>query len=406
MTKKKEKGQALPLVALLIFVIIAIGALALDGTFTMYDRRIAQAAADAGALAGARQICNGSTSSQISSVAESYAKQNKATSALALVANNKVSVTATASNGSFFAKLFNQSTLSSTAKASAGCISPSQSSQPKSILPVAWYCKAPVGVPSSSSDCVIHTLSWKNQLEPITKGNQPITPIIDYKNGNTITVSTPLNFETKIIPKYLYVIMDSAAASIDISEGCKSGSLSCLGGGFGSSDRGWLNLDGKSPDAAELSNWISDGFDGTISTHTWYPGSTGTKASVYHSVQEGHVYLVPVFNGTCNDYPVTSDCIKAVDGLNPPIADVTVPGNSNPIYFHVNGFSAFYVSCVKPQGNKSTCPGETIAVAYNPDLKSNDASIEGYFLSDYPGDLDTSGSGGVNVGLSIVSLTE
>ena len=303
-------------------------------------------------------------------------------------------------------RLFNHTTLSGTAYASAGCISPSQSTQPRSILPVAWYCKAPAGAPSSSSECLIHTLSWKNQLEPITKGNQPITPIIDYANGNTINVTTPLNFGTKIIPKYLYVVMDSASASIDISEGCKSGSLSCLGGGFGTSDRGWLNLDGDSPNDAELSQWITEGFDETISIHTWYPGSTGTKANVYKDVLEGHVYLVPVFNEICTKYPITPACITAADGLNPTITDESVYGNSNPIYFHVNGFSAFYVSCVKPEGNKSTCPGETIAVAYNSDLKKNDASIEGYFLSDYPGDLDTSGSGGVNVGLSVVSLTE
>lgn len=405
----ENKGQVLPLVAIMIFVIIGMAALAVDISYNMYDRRVAQTAADAGALAGARQICQGSDESTIIDTAVSYAQKNKATNASASYSNKTVTVTTSASNGSFFGKIFNKQTLTSTADASAGCYAPSQAVKPKSVLPVAWYCKSPVDPDDKpATDCVIHMLSWANQLEPITEGKQPTDPIIDYTNDSTITVTTPIDFTKSIIPRYLYVVTDSASVSFDVSEGCANGQLSCIGGGFGTSERGWLNLNGGADNANELSSWISGGFDGTISIHKWYPGTNGTKSSVYHSVQTNKVYLVPVFNGLCDQYPTDEpDCISKVHKDDPTAVDTYQDGNGNPNYYHIIGFSAFYVTCVKKQGNSGSCPGQTIAVMNSKNgLKGNEASIEGYFLYDYPSDLQTSGTGGDNVGISVISLTE
>ena len=68
---KLETGQVIPLVVLMIFVIIGMVALILDGGSIMSNRRTAQAAADAGALAGAQRVCLGKSDAK--SVAEYYA---------------------------------------------------------------------------------------------------------------------------------------------------------------------------------------------------------------------------------------------------------------------------------------------------------------------------------------------
>jgi len=54
-----EAGQVLIIVAIMMFAIIAMAALILDGGALMSNRRVAQAAADSGALAGAQCICTG-----------------------------------------------------------------------------------------------------------------------------------------------------------------------------------------------------------------------------------------------------------------------------------------------------------------------------------------------------------
>ena len=56
-TTKKENGQSIILVVLMLVGLIAMLALVLDGGKFDTQRRSAQVAADAGALAGAREYC-------------------------------------------------------------------------------------------------------------------------------------------------------------------------------------------------------------------------------------------------------------------------------------------------------------------------------------------------------------
>ena len=99
---KFEKGQVIPLVVVMFFVIIGMVALIVDGGAIMSNRRMAQAAADAGALAGAQRACLGFTDAK--AVAEYYATvNNDATTALATVVNKQVTVNATVQHTSFFA---------------------------------------------------------------------------------------------------------------------------------------------------------------------------------------------------------------------------------------------------------------------------------------------------------------
>jgi len=56
-------GQVLPFLVVGLLVIIMMAALLIDGGFLLVDRRAAQNAADAGALAGARVLCSGEDTS-------------------------------------------------------------------------------------------------------------------------------------------------------------------------------------------------------------------------------------------------------------------------------------------------------------------------------------------------------
>jgi len=68
-----EKAQILPIVAIGMFAMIGMAALLLDSGVLMANRRSAQAAADAGALAGARLICLEQSESAIEAEALYYA---------------------------------------------------------------------------------------------------------------------------------------------------------------------------------------------------------------------------------------------------------------------------------------------------------------------------------------------
>ena len=67
-----EKAQVLPLLVFAVIAMVAFTALIIDGGSIMVNRRDAQAAADAGALAGARELCY-STGADPLDVAENYA---------------------------------------------------------------------------------------------------------------------------------------------------------------------------------------------------------------------------------------------------------------------------------------------------------------------------------------------
>ncbi len=97
--EKFEIGQVLPFIVLMLFVIIGMVALVLDGGSVMANRRTAQVAADAAAMAGANRTCYGYYDAE--AVAEAYATNNGATSTSVTVTGSTVSVEATVENPSF-----------------------------------------------------------------------------------------------------------------------------------------------------------------------------------------------------------------------------------------------------------------------------------------------------------------
>jgi Flp pilus assembly protein TadG len=74
--KPSESGQAIVLLAIAIVVLLGFTALAVDGGMVFADRRSAQNAADAAALAGALQKSNGRSNADVRLAAESSLRSN------------------------------------------------------------------------------------------------------------------------------------------------------------------------------------------------------------------------------------------------------------------------------------------------------------------------------------------
>ena len=142
--KRRENGQSLILVALLLLVFIGILALVFDGGYTYFMRRNAQNAADAGALAGARVYCDNLDAALGRETALNYVHENDAlvypndsTTDIG-ISGNKVTVETVIEFNNFFGRIFGRKTTQAVAHAAAGCYSPSIA---EGVLPVIWFCK-------------------------------------------------------------------------------------------------------------------------------------------------------------------------------------------------------------------------------------------------------------------------
>lgn len=101
-----ERGQALVQVVIALVALLLFAALAIDVGQWYMQRRHMQNAADAGALAGARELCEGRTNEQAMISANDYAAtRNGAPQVTASVESNIVVVTTTIPVTSFFARL-------------------------------------------------------------------------------------------------------------------------------------------------------------------------------------------------------------------------------------------------------------------------------------------------------------
>src|SRR5260221_13985986 len=93
---RSERGQSAVIVALLLVALVGMLALVLDGGNAFWQRRVAQNAADAGALAGAREWCNTQNATSAANRATEYAiTRNGATKADVQVNGGLVTVSTT-----------------------------------------------------------------------------------------------------------------------------------------------------------------------------------------------------------------------------------------------------------------------------------------------------------------------
>jgi hypothetical protein len=399
-------GQSLVLVALAMVVFLGVLGLVLDGGYTFAMRRQAQNAADAGALAGVRMLCEpdpdnpASAVSQASSAVDTFVTNNNVADYAASINPDaqEVIVTTTIDVDTFFAHFVGIDVIPVQASAAAECFSPSFG---RGILPIAWNCRPPVTGLSDSETCQQERIDWET-LQDYIDTPQPVECI----NG--------------VCPG-LYIVMDNLSLLNSGTYGsddffCReedpAGQLICdldgdsLADRMDNSARSWLDLDGALPlydcvgggGASELSSWITGGFPCPFIVNSWTPDASGDISSLYGDIEtrrrNNPLVIVPIFDHFCEGDPRNPASICRNAGFQP--GDIVKEDpNRTPDYFRIFAFSAFYITCVR-RNNGDRCPGADQFLetnVYDPQdnpaglMSNGDASsyrsVEGYFLEGY-----------------------
>jgi hypothetical protein len=433
-SKSIEKGQVLVLVVLMMFAIIGMVALILDGGDIMSNRRTAQAAADAGALAGAQTVCMGNGDPV--TVAQTYALKNGATTAVATLNGQEVTVVASVENASFFAKIFEEDNLVANADATAGCYYPSVA---KRILPIAFYYQ---DKPENAGDMICSEenpcdlVNW--DFDELMTGLN--TPVYDYFSK---VIYHPLD--------NIYIISDS----IKVCEKDYTGEIVCsdvIDGGGGA--RTYIDLTHllAQTDPNNLSFIIQNGVSKSIHLPAWFNVEGAVNAAVYDEPNytdfeeiegydglEARLFFVPVYDKFCETDPKVNCSTDPEDHFE-------YLKNTNQASYRLIGFAPFMVTGVTKTGgcefgadisallpeeifefdsfdlniaikkNAPLCPGYALykaqLEAFNEgkspqdqlDISNN--AIEGYFIDEIPADQYLWGTEGVDVGVYLISLSD
>lgn len=434
--EKIEIAQLLPVLVIGVLALIFMSALIIDGGTLLANRRQAQNAADAAALAGARLYCDGSSEDDIEAAITQYVTENGATLVewdisgdrvgddaddLAGLVMGEVLVTTTIVQDSFFAKVMEEDFLNVKATAGAGCFL----YQPSVVLPIAWSCRSPAAG-SDSLECDILKLDYED-VANIADDYLPTFPIpdgVEPDPGDSDAISDALfaSYATNI-----YIVMDSEfICGEDIEcdlfeDGIDRNQLESGG------NRGWLNLIASSSGTG----WMLDLIYGTTTmnarVHTWFSGISGNRPPVYKalSTRLDEIVWIPVFNWVCDDLEngePTEACMYGAHNdpnvgvpLPDGMEDFVVTGNPATPVYHVVAFAPFFPSCVhyapaSGGGGGGHCPGFTLAMSINPDIKQSFWKsinyFEGYFVD--PETLPPSediAQGGADMGYYTISLT-
>jgi len=340
-----SQGQSLVIVALLLVVLIGMLALTLDGGYAYLQRRAAQTAADAGSLAGARELCRtGDANLAVTRALEYAIDHNGALEATATVDEGTVTVEAYITFSTFFGRVFSRPEITAAAIAAAQCL---PAGGAVNVLPIGWNCPAD---------------DWFVDGE---------VSYCDWQYGTAEDLSTH------------YIIMNSDKLGDD-NQYCLTdgGSVDCDMDGDGDDElliggnRSWLDLSGSGADAgngsAELVEWIVNGYPREVVEHTFFAGQSGVSSNVFASVKqrEGDVVLLPVYDHISYGIP------------DLPYDDerdqVVISNGTSTTYYHVITFSCFVPTCVKILGNDK-CELWQMG-RDNGTIAPQDKTIEGYFV--------------------------
>ena len=338
--RNPQSGQSMVLAGLLLVILIGMLALVLDGGYAYLQRRGAQTAADAGALAGARQLCRtGDTTLAIQAALDYAITRNRALEADVAIVDGEVQVTTRIPFPTFFGRVFGRASITASAIAAANCFPPGRAT---GILPIAWNCPPDETYTDADGNVNCDMLFYK-----------PYIIMNSRKVGDEDT----------------YCISDGGTVNCDLDD---DGYDELLAGG----NRSWLDLSGSGSDAgtgsAELVYWIKSGFPGTVSIHTWYAGQPGVSNNVFMSVNSiiGAEVLLPVYNAIVNGLPPYP--------YDDP-SDMTVVSNgASTTYYHVITFSIFVPTCVHATGGDSCLLYDQFRDEGV--LGPDDKTIEGYFV--------------------------
>jgi len=402
----KQNGQTLVIVALLLVGLLALLGLVLDGGNMYFQRRQAQLAADAGALAAARAYClTESEDAAINSGYDYAVNRNGVDNADVTVDGETgyVTVDTDLTFDAFFMGMFGNPLLSVSASATAVC------SPPKTgigVLPIAWSCDLPIGSePSDFEEC---DLLLMDHYEKENGGTG---------DGKCVYGEDPY-----------YIVVDNTKIEEDIM--CMGDTppseneedvrfVQCDIDGDGVNDfeiisngnRSWLDLDGGGGGASHLIDWIDGDATSTIEIHTWFAGQPGAEVVVYKAIEEwqlGNDVVIPVFDAYwfCDGLPAASPINECSEALWHAGEDTVVKtGGVSKDYFHVISFAKFHIECVEGLGGTAgNCPANEYLKDLYKDIH-NPVSVEGCFVEGFSPGLG-GGEGEFDVGALVVHLVE
>jgi hypothetical protein len=420
--KRTEKGQAIIIVVVAFVGLIALSALVIDGGQAYLTRRQAQTAADAGALAGAHEYCvNGGDPTAI--ITQYVETENDAVLEGWEIADGQLVVTVNKTQQNFFAQIFNQPSTLVRADAAASCFTIGAAG---GLLPIAWTCRPPApGMDTlGGNDCAMWGIPHETFDLIIGSGFDFSEDILDYGDPDDHTTYYDDLDGTNGDSKVIFLVADSLKVAGMLEEVCYELNPALdplLGNGVdcdfeddgiididGGAGRGWLLMDGDDNQGAAVLFSIIDGsLDVATDTPRWFAGLSGGKTSAFGVIRDlrvGDYALIPVFDAVCDTDDPMNDAINCPTyyGAGEPV--VYANGTADYVYYRVNGFAVFYISCVsKVPGDK--CPGKDRALSYDV-IEHNTATVEGYFIEYYVPDDVTIGENSLDTGIYILSLTE
>jgi hypothetical protein len=424
-----ENGQSLVIVALIMVALLAMLAFALDGGNTYFQRRNAQNAADAAAIAGANAYCKENDYNAGLAAATNYANLNGGFTltdfSVVVTPTAQINVTTADTFDTFFAGFIGRPQMTVEAVASSSCCVPGGADH---IMPIAWACHRPNvfnQASSTSEDCVAQGISEAQLNIYLT---DPPPPGYAYPYSHPLT-GVPYKFYEE-----LYIVMDSASEPDDLSTVCwqydvngnpidpdpsttpliegmdcdfdDDGENDLISNG----DRSWVDLDGGGGGANDLRTWVTAGLNSPVHLPVWVDGQPGVTTSVFHDIDtlSNNFFLIPVFDAICPGDPSNTGTCPTFNG------EPVIEYSTNGYTYRLVSFATFFVTCVDT-GNTG-CPGNEYLGDYLTTWDPNDTSgfsknstktIEGYFVNrDASGNFDSDCSGtGIDVGTYVTRLT-
>jgi len=384
-----EAGQVLIIVAIMMFAIIAMAALILDGGALMSNRRVAQAAADSGALAGAQCICTGDCpGGSPEGTAILYATNNGAEEGPAVsVSGGEVTVQATVENASFFARIFGEDNLTASAEAVAVCGPPSIVSSP---LPIAFWHTTPPINPGET---------WPEE-EPDLPGDYDFADVIEQLN----------DVESELPLDNIYIISDKVKTCI-----YEDGSSVCsIVDGMGGS-RTWLDLSALKDPPSNPRTILQDGLDRPLGdTPIWVNSNEGSISAGYDYIEDvpqpydlggldARLVAVPLFDDTCTSSCAGKPNVNYIEGFKDNFAS-----------YRVCGFASFLVTCVTKSdkcefgcNDEGVCPGYALTTEQGLETDDKDLknAMEGYWVYNSPLNFEMVFGGSVGEPGGILTIT-
>jgi hypothetical protein len=370
------------------------------------QRRQAQLAADAGALAGARARCDPKVTQTPADAANTYVTNNHAEMKSFTLGPGEMEVTVETSItfDTFFLHILGRPQLTAEAIAAAKC----EAGGGAAVLPVAWSCKPP------------DIFTGTEGLEPTCELDFGINEVCEYPDDPDseewdkfyIVIDSDDLGESMYCAEHWYnldwgpnpegfncsMCEDTEAGDVEY-EYCHSEYPKCDVNCDGTTDVeilsessfGWLDLDGNGSDANELSDWCLGEGDPYVEIHHWYAGKSGVAVSVFDTVGDhliGKTAVVPVFDHFCHGVPGydNDECEWHPDETETATDTVVLSGGTFDDYFHVIGFANYLITCVEAGSHKDCKFHDLLG------LPPNVKTIEGCFIQGV--DPDITGYGG------------